>query len=107
MLAPLYAFVKSLDMRKNQLCLVIQHTLFSCFSTICKTHESKAYSTAYLTEEQNCLENRYFCRVMWVCAKRAACRTLQSSQGTTLYPELHHCHPKQQGQSWRSCSGLY
>lgn len=102
MLAPLYAFVKSLDMRKNQLCLVIQHTLFSCitesFSTICKTHESKAYSTAYLTEEQNCLENRYFCRVTWVCAKWAAWRTLQSSQRTTLYPELlHHCNPKAAG----------
>lgn len=73
MLAPLYAFVKSLDMRKNQLRLVIQRTLFSCitesFSTICKIRESKAYSAAYLTEEQNCSENRYFCLVMWVCAE--------------------------------------
>lgn len=88
-------------MRKNQLCFVIQHTLFSCltesFSTICKTHENKAYSTPYLTEEQNCLENRYFCRVMWVCAEWAAWRTLQSSQRTPLYPELHHWHHKAAG----------
>lgn len=60
-------------MRKNQLCLVIQRTLFLCitesFSAICKTRESKAYSTAYLAKEQNCLQNRYFCRVMWACAQ--------------------------------------
>lgn len=58
---------------------------------------SKAYSTACLTEEQNSLENRYFCRVMWVCAERAAWRTLQSSQRTTLHPGLHHCNPKAAG----------
>lgn len=70
-LAPLYAFAKSRDRRKNQLRLVIQRTLFPCAtesSAICKTHESKAYSTARLAKEQNSLQNRYFCCVMWVCA---------------------------------------